>query len=187
MNLKEYFLKIQNLYANRHSRSISILLIVLFLLFLLIIPALIYEHSLKASLNSYKSKYKELSILSSEYKLLREKVSLVEAKASNLQTGGIVNVVNDIASSLGITSKIKSIKGISSRQLKENISEETADINIEKLTLNELINLFHKIETSSAMLSVKRTNIKKSFDKPELLDVTITVSLFNIQPEEVKQ
>ncbi len=183
MNLKEFLLKIRILFTNEGTRSIGILLLILLFLFLLIIPSFIFERALRVSIDSYKSKSRDLNTLSSEYKILREKVSFIETKSSNPHPGGITSVVNDIASSIGIKGKIKAIKGVSTRQLKEHISEETAEIYIEKATLNELVNVFHKIETAPTILSVKRTNIKKSFDRPEMLDVSITLSLFNLQPE----
>lgn len=161
----------------------AFLCIALSIMIIIIIPSVIYERTLKASLDSHKAKLRDIIILSNDYKMLKEKVSSIEKKASNTQMSGIAGVVNDVAGSIGIKGKIKSIKGISNRQLKGNISEEVAEVSIEKVTMNELINLFHKIETMPAILSIKKTTIKKSFEKPDLLDVTISLALFNLQTE----
>lgn len=161
----------------------GILLLALIFLVILIIPALIYERSSNSSLDLQRAKLRDLMILSNDYKMLKEKVSYAENKAPNPTTGGIAGAFNDIAASVGIKGKIKAIKGVSSRQLKGNISEEAAEVSIEKVTTNELINLFHKIETMPVALSIKKTTIKKSFEKPELLDVTISLAMFNLQPE----
>lgn len=112
--------------------------------------------------------------------LLKGRIETVEKKQSSLSKTGIANIANDIFASLGIKGKVKNITEISNRQLAGNISMESAEIHFEKLTMNEMVNLFHKIETSNAILSVKKAGIKKSFEKPELLDVKITLALFNL-------
>ncbi|MCX7913029.1 MAG: hypothetical protein N2511_00435 [Thermodesulfovibrionales bacterium] len=122
-------------------------------------------------------------MLNTEYKTLREKVSFLESKISNPQAGGITNVINEIASPLGIKNKVKSIKNVTNRQLKEGFSEETADIVIEKITLNELINIYYKIQDMPTILSIKKTNIKKTFESPQLLDLEITLSLYQLKQE----
>ena len=74
--------------------------------------------------------------------------------------------------------KMKSIKGTGTRKTPNQMSEETAEIQIEKLTINEMVQLIYKIEDAPMILAMKTVVIKKSFENPELLDVTMTVSLF---------
>lgn len=164
------------------NRDKAILLFVLMLLIILIFPAFVFERSLRGSLDLHKQKYNELIMLSKEYEGLKGKIETAESKQSPTSKVGIANAVNDIFSSLGIKGKVKNITGISNRQLAGNISEESAEIYIEKVTMNELVNVFYKIETTPIVLSVKKAAIKKSFDKPELLNVTITLALFNLPP-----
>lgn len=156
------------------------------ILLIIIIPLILFERTLKASADANSAKLRELIAYGHEYKSLKEKLSTIESKNSNPPPGGITNLANDLTASLGIREKMKSIKGVSSRQLKGNISEEAAEISFEKLTTNEIINLLHKIESMPTALSVKKTSIKKSFEKPDLLDVNISLALFNIQ-QEAKQ
>jgi len=60
----------------------------------------------------------------------------------------------------------------------DQMSEESAEIQMEKLNMTELVHLFYKIENAPMILSVKRVVIKKSFENPDLLDLTMAVSLF---------
>ncbi len=182
MKPTQYFIELKNFFLSRQNRSRAVLFIILISLVILIIPAFIYERSLKGSLDSNRQKYKELAALSNDYIALRGKLETAEKKQSIKAGAGIANTVNDMFASLGIKSRIKSITGVSNRQLKGNISEEFAEIYIEKVTMNELVNIFYKIETMPVILSVKKTAIKKSFEKPELLDVTISLALFNLAP-----
>ena len=73
---------------------------------------------------------------------------------------------------------MKSIKGIGGREIKGQLNEETAEVQMEKVNLNELVNIFYKLENAPLLLSIQKVALKKSFEKPDLLDVTMTVSLF---------
>jgi hypothetical protein len=72
---------------------------------------------------------------------------------------------------------MKSVKLIGAKKVMDQISEESAEIQMEKLNMSEVVNLFYKIENAPMILAVKRVAIKKSFENPELLDVTMSVSL----------
>jgi len=176
----EYLSMLTGVFSNTQSRRSAVLYLALIFLLILIIPLFIFERSSKSSLDSHKQKYNEFIVLSNDYRSLKEKVDASQNKVAVPGNAGVANTVNDIAASLGIKGKIKSIKGVSNRQLKGNISEETAEVYIEKVTMNELVNIFHKIETAPVVLSIKKTNIKKSFEKPDLLDVNINLAMFSI-------
>jgi len=65
------------------------------------------------------------------------------------------------------------------KKIVDQMSEESAEIQMEKLNMSELINLFYKIENAPMILAIKKVAIKKSFENPELLDTTMSVSLFS--------
>ncbi len=94
------------------------------------------------------------------------------------KTASVAQAIGDISRALGMAGKVKSIKGTGTRKTQTQMSEETAEIQVEKLTINETVQLIHQIENAPMILAMKTVVIKKSFEKPELLDVTMTVSLF---------
>jgi hypothetical protein len=161
----------------RFDRDATLVLIILGL-FILTIPLLIVERSAKKEVDTLKAKQKEIASLSREYKILKENVDFVEQRPSLSQIRGIANALDSISSSLGIKGKIKSVKAVGSREIQGSMSEESAEVLIEKVTLNELVNLFYKIGDAPMILSVKRVTMKKSFENPELLDVTMTMAFF---------
>lgn len=184
--MKKYTDAILSLFKRSYPREVLVLFALFLLLTILIVPLFLYERSLQISLNSYRSKLNELTLLSNEYKILHRKISFIEGKTLNPQMGGITNVINDLVQSIGIKHKVKSIKDVTSRQLKGDIIEESADLIIEKVTLNELINIYHKIQTMPVIFTIKRTNIKKTFERPELLDLSITLAIYHL-PQESKR
>ncbi len=144
----------------------------------LIVPAFVLERASLKDLDSIKSRRAELKALGSEYRTLKDQVGSVEQKTTISKVSGIANVMEDIASSVGLKGKLKSIKGVGTREIQGSLTEESAEVQMEKVTLNELVNMFYRIGEAPVILSVKRTTIKKSFENPELLNVTMTLALF---------
>ncbi len=145
---------------------------------ILIIPAFVMERSAGKELESLKAKQKELTVLGREYRVMKQNVDIVEQRPTSAQVRGIANALDMISSSMGMKGKIKSVKVTGTREIQGSMTEETAEVQVEKVTMNELVNVFYRLLEAPAILSVKRTTIKKSFENPELLDITMTVSLF---------
>lgn len=160
------------------SRRRIIFISIILGLYILIIPALIVERSSKKELDSLRVKRNELVLLGGEYKTLKEQVDVIEQKSAVKQASGIADALDNITSTLGIKGKVKSIKGTGSREIKGPMNEESAEVHLEKINLNELVNILYKIGDAPLILSLKRTQIKKSFENPELFDVTMTIALF---------
>lgn len=159
------------------SRSSIPVALVLFL-FILIIPAFIMQRASRKEVDTLKSKRNELSLLTTEFSALKVQVDVVEQKTIPSQAKGIASVLDDTVSSLGIKGKLKAVKGLGSREIKGLMTEESAEVQLEKVSMNELVNIFYRIGEAPVILSVKRAMMKKSFENPELLDVTMTIALF---------
>jgi len=147
-------------------------------LYVLIIPALVMERSAGKELEILKTKHKELSVLSREYKIMKENVDFVEQRSTVAQVRGIANAVDMLSSSVGMKGKIKSVKVTGAREIQGSMTEESAEVQMEKVSMNELVNIYHRVLDAPMILSVKRATIKKSFENPELLDVAMTIALF---------
>ena len=159
---------------SRRSIPVAIILI----LFTFIIPLFIMQRTSRKDVDTLKSKRNELALLTTEFSTLKGQVDVVEQKTIPSQTKGIASVLNDIVSSLGIKGKLKAVKGLGNREIKGPMTEESAEVQLEKVSMNEMVNIFYRIGEAPVILSVKRATMKKSFENPELLDVTMTIALF---------
>jgi Tfp pilus assembly protein PilO len=56
--------------------------------------------------------------------------------------------------------------------------ETKVEVKLEGVSLPQLANYLHKIESAPQLLSVKSLRVRTRADKPEFLDVTFTVSSF---------
>lgn len=161
------------------SKNAVFALLILTGLLILLIPAAIFEKSARDRVSLSLARYDELVILSSEYSSLHRRISAVEKRTSLTKVAGVADAVNTVFTGLGIKAKLKSVKSVATRHVKGSLIEERADVTAEGLSMNELVNLFAGIRDAPMMLSVKKVNMKKSFQTPELLDVTFTISFFS--------
>ena len=60
----------------------------------------------------------------------------------------------------------------------ERYRETKVEVALKEVTLPQTVNYLHRIESTEQALSVKALRIRTRSDKPELLDVTFTVSSF---------
>ena len=132
--------------------------------------------ALKKERGDLRARQEELSLLKAEFQSLKGAVSSFESKKSLIKVKGIVQAVDEVFGALGLSQKVKSVKPMGTREKKYAVEEE-AEIQVEKVNMNEMVNIFYKIENAPVMLSVKKTVIKTSFDNPGLLNLTITVGL----------
>jgi len=56
--------------------------------------------------------------------------------------------------------------------------ETKVQVTLKSVTLAQLVNYLHRIDASEQVLSIKSLRIRARKDKPDLLDVTFTVSSF---------
>jgi len=179
MKFDSLFTLIRDYWQDRASRKKMVIVVVLIGLYMLIIPNLLWERAAEKELSELTARYHEFSTLTNKYRSLRASVDAIEQKKNLTKTNSMTQTIGDISLSLGIRGKMKSIKLTGTKKIVDQMSEESAEIQMEKLNMSELINLFYKIENAPMILAIKKVAIKKSFENPELLDTTMSVSLFS--------
>jgi len=178
MKFNSFFALIRDYWQDRASRKKLVIVAVLIGLYILIIPNLLWDRAAEKELSAWTAKYDEFSTLTNKYRSLVARVNTIEQKKTLTKTNSITQAIGDISLSLGIKDKMKSIKLTGTKKIMDQMSEESAEIQMEKLNMSELIHLLYKIENAPMILAVKRVVIRKSFENPELLDLTMAVSLF---------
>ncbi len=147
-------------------------------LYLLLIPNFLIERSFQKERRIFRMKLAEFSLLSQEYDSLKGQIDVIESRLPAGSAGGIAGALDDIASSLGLRQKVKSVKVLGNRGITETLTEEAAEVQIEKLNMNEFVQIIYRLREAQTPVLVKRATIKKTFENPELLDLSITVALY---------
>jgi general secretion pathway protein M len=122
-----------------------------------------------------KEQRKEMIALRDTLLLLGGKVRTVEAKKGLSNVEGIAQAVEEVSSSVGLKDRVKTVKSTGKRETRDGFEEE-ADVYIEKVTMNEMVNMFYRIRNAPMVLTVKKITIKKSFENPELLNISMILS-----------
>ena len=161
-----------NLRVDRNVLVISVIA----LLFIVCVILFEVSLSLKSERETLWSQQREMLALSNEYAGLKTAVDTVERKKSISKVEGIVQAVDEVFKSMGLGQKVKSVKSTGTRE-KKFASEEEADVSVEKVTMNEMVNILYRIENAPMILTVKKASIKTSFDNPSLLNITMTVAV----------
>jgi hypothetical protein len=132
--------------------------------------------SLKKENSTLRAQKEELLLLKEDFLELSKKINAVEGKKSLTKVEGIIPAIDEIFMSTGLTRKVKSVKPSATTDKKYAIEEE-ADVEVEKVSMNELVNIFYRLENAPMVLLIKKARMKTSFEDPSLLNVTMTVGL----------
>lgn len=151
--------------------KVSIRFYLLIFLFIVSIFLFAVERSYYRERESLIRRFKEFSSLAGEYSRIKE----VKMDAVNIENVGLLQEINNLVDSIGLRERVKYIKMTGGRELKELI-EEGVDMRIDKLTMNEMINLLYRIENQD--LSIKDIKMKKDFENPERIDLEIRVFIY---------
>jgi hypothetical protein len=135
---------------------------------------------MKAEAEDLKAKKMEFLSLREEYLSIKSSVDAAEGRGSLTNASGIVQAIEEAFSSVGLKEKIKSVKPTGSKEITGG-NEEEAEVQAEKLTMNEAVNMLYRLENMPMILTVRRADIKKSFDSPELLNITMSIALINLE------
>jgi len=79
----------------------------------------------------------------------------------------------------GTSSKVTPLKG----DERGGFTEDSAEVKVEGLSLNEAVNLLFRLENGSRPVLVKKANLKTRFDNPAHLDLTLTIALLKPAPQ----
>jgi general secretion pathway protein M len=113
--------------------------------------------------------------LGRRYEDVNTRLSRVEERIRQGPKGEIFTTLEKLARDS--TVKVDSMEPRTS-PASESYSETKVQVVLKGVTLAQLVNYLHRIEASPQVLSVKSLRIRTRQDRPEMLDVTFTVSSF---------
>ncbi len=149
-----------------------------FILIPLLIIAILGMRKLSSQtkeLHQLREQRREIAVLKDELLSLRQKIQTVESKKNLANVQGVVQAIDEVFSSMSLKDKVKTVKSTGKRETKDGIEEE-ADVSVEKVTMNEMVNIFYRIEHAPMILTIRSVTVKQSFDNPELLNVNLMLS-----------
>ena len=119
----------------------------------------------------------ELQTLQREYQAHKQVLDNINAKLQRQKSFAIFSHLEKLAGDTGIRSKILYMKPTVSTP-NDAYEEESVEIKMEGVTLEQLIRYLYQIENSPQFLKIKRLYIKPRLDNRQLLTATFRVSTF---------
>jgi general secretion pathway protein M len=110
-----------------------------------------------------------------EYDEVQGRLSTVEQRIRSGPRGEIFTTLEKLARDSAV--KVDSMEPRTS-PASADYRETRVQVALKGVTLAQLVNYLHRIDSSEQVLSIKSLRIRARKDRPEMLDVTFTVSSF---------
>jgi general secretion pathway protein M len=155
--------------------------LVVFLIFKLAIdPTFKHYAELDRQIVTARRQLNELRTMQQEYQRQKSVVDSINNQLKKQQNFAIFSRLEELAGQTGIRNKILYMKPTVSTP-SEVYNEESVEIKMEGVTLEQLVRYLHQIESSPQLLKIKRLEIKPRFDNRQILTATFRVSAFTLK------
>ena len=159
----------------------GVALLVLFLFFKVAIDPLFKRSAdLDRQIISARRQLAELRTMQQEYQRQKSVVDTINNQLKQQQNFSIFSRLEEFAGQTGIRNKILYMKPTVSTP-SEVYNEESVEVKMEGVTLEQLVRYLHQVENSPQLLKIKRLEVKPRFDNRQILTATFRVSAFTLK------
>lgn len=158
------------------DRYILIILTGIVLATVFVFITFVSANNLERKNENLRKQFKELQALKEELINIKYIVDSKEKKIGLTDVKSVVSALEQMLNSLGLEAKV--IKSLGKRKIKE-FTEEDAELEIENIDLNKIVNLLYKIENSPVPMKIKTTAIRTTFENPDIFVLNMTASLIS--------
>lgn len=153
-------------------------LFVLMLLYLGVDSVLDGYQKLEDKIVTKRGEVEKLSRLRTQYMEAHRQLEDIKAKLDQMERGfSVLSFIEDLANKENIREKIGSVKP-KKIPLNDTYDENIVELNIDNVSLQELVDFIYQVENSGQLLKVKRLRIKTRYDNRDLLNVTLQVTTY---------
>lgn len=147
-------------------------LILTLLVLIVLITGLFTQAGSERELERQKKRLREFQGLIKEYRGIKEELSKTQVRLKNK---ALMEEINSVLNTTGLKEKMKALKQNPNKMETPFGAIEEAELVMERLTMNEVANLLYQIDQRHS-ITISRLNIKRAFDAPELLNLSIMLS-----------
>jgi general secretion pathway protein M len=166
----------------RYYVSAGVALVALFVMFQFILsPFLEAKEKTKRSIQAKEKTLKELVSLSSEYGALKEgSGDIKKTLALRPKDFTLFSFLEKQAGRSGVKPNIKYMKPSVSTD-SGPYSESSVEMKLENITLKQLVEYLHLVESPENLVRIKRISVKQSKGKPEYLTVLMQLATYRAE------
>ncbi|MBI5675492.1 MAG: hypothetical protein HZC48_06680 [Nitrospirae bacterium] len=167
--------KIIKLFFLNDRRSI-ILLSAIAVVIIITITVSIKSRDARKRNDSLKAQLTELESLGTGLIEMKEIVNAKERKIGLTKESGVVSRLESILKTIGL--EARALKPMQVKRINELI-EEDAELEIQNIDLNGIVNLMYQINNAPAPMKIKSASIKSTFEDPDKFILKLTASLIS--------
>jgi hypothetical protein len=155
--------------------SAGILIGVAVIYFAFLLPVLAIGDRTADRLDAAETAYDVMTRLRTDYDDVQQRLLGIEGRIQRGSRGNLRTTLEDLAQkSMVVVESMEPQTAPSNDRYRET----KVEVGLKGVTLPQTVAYLHQIESSDQLLTVKSLRIRTRSDKPELLDVTFTVSSF---------
>jgi len=179
--VKEWLARLRTAYEGLSSREQMLVLgaaglIGIALLYLVVVsPIRSFAASASQRVTTAEQELEVVRRLRREYDEVHGRLATVEERIRSGPRGEIFTTLEKLAAESAV--KVDAMEPRTS-PASDSYRETKVQVALKGVTLAQLVSYLHRIDSSEQVLSIKSLRIRARKDKPELLDVTFTVSSF---------
>jgi general secretion pathway protein M len=153
-----------------------------FLLILLVYLGVIAPYNasverMRSRISAREQQLLEIRSLQQEFQQLQQQTAEVERRAAKGGNFSLMAFLEETALKIVTRDNLVYLRPQPKVQL-DALSEESLEIKLEKIRLDQLVNLLYATETADTLLKVKSLRSKARFDDPTLLDVVLVIAAY---------
>ena len=131
--------------------------------------------SVKKAVQSKKKEVAVMASLKADYMGKKTVLDMVAQRAAE-PGDSPVSAIEEIAKRTGIKERVASVKPLEDVP-SPGYTDKPVEVRLEAVDLNQLVNFIYQAEAGSKLMVVRELSMKSRFENPDLLDVTMKVSL----------
>ncbi len=112
-----------------------------------------------------------------EYRELENKLQQISPPTAAAGHTNLITTVESATQQIGARSQLIYVRPQPDK-VRADLIEEGVEIKLEKLFLNQLVELLYQLESAQQQLKVSQLRIRTRFDNPEQLDTVMVLSRF---------
>jgi general secretion pathway protein M len=132
---------------------------------------------LDGQITSRQRQIREVESMRREFLMLQQQQSAAEAR---LDKGGAFSLFPFVEGLVGQVAAKENLVSMRPQPPvpRETLREESVEVRLEKIRLDQVIRLLYAVDTADALLQVKNMRLRTRFDDRSLFDATLTVAAF---------
>ena len=146
--------------------------------FFVLLPAKEKMSRLDAAIAQKQEAHRALVAMQHEYARMREGLRLAESRLLGAKAGtSLLAILEEVTGRLRVRGRIAHLRP-QAEAVGEGLRETSAELKLEALRLDELLNLMAAIDDSPYWLRVRRFHLKARFSDPGLFDLSLLISTY---------